>query len=138
MIIVPKEKPKLENLNSYYLRTPKLVEHCQGEFGSGCIHFFSSRPEGIVFFDKDVLLGGVFQDKEGDTEGRAAIERIIESSQTQNFIVSIYKIDPRVVYFWTMLSGAKQVYRNLGTEFTNLRGLIKKMHSERFTGYIDI
>ena len=39
MIIVPKEEPAVENLNSYYLDIRKLIEHYQGEIGSACIHF---------------------------------------------------------------------------------------------------
>jgi len=52
MLIIPKEKPDIGNLNSYYLDIRKLIEHCQGELGSGAICFKGPGEEGAIFFDK--------------------------------------------------------------------------------------
>ena len=35
MVVIPKQQPVLENLNIYYLDVRKLLEHFQGEIGSG-------------------------------------------------------------------------------------------------------
>lgn len=138
MIIIPKEKPVVENLNSYYLDIRKLVEHYQGELGSGGVHFVSPVAEGVIFFDKDDLLNGFFQGKEGEAEGKAAIERLFEAVRDSNFTISIYEIDAEKVYFWANVPAAEKIYKDLSTEFTDLEGLIKKMSSERLTGYIDV
>ena len=53
MVIIPKEKPIIENLNIYYLDVRKLLEHYQGEVGSGGIYFEGHTAEGVIFFDKD-------------------------------------------------------------------------------------
>jgi hypothetical protein len=138
MIIIPKEKPILENLNSYYLDLNKLCEHFQGEIGCGCIHFRSSAIEGIVFFDKDDILSGQMTDKGVETTGRPAIEQLFDQGGQNSFSVSIYKIDPERVYFWASVPTAQRIYSDLSTEFTDLEGLIKKMASEKLTGYIDV
>ena len=52
MLVIPKEKPVVENLNSFYLDIRKLFEHYQGELGSGAVHFKSPSAEAVVFFDK--------------------------------------------------------------------------------------
>ena len=39
MVIIPREKPIIENLNIYYLDVKKLLEHYQGEVGSGGVFF---------------------------------------------------------------------------------------------------
>ena len=41
MIIIPKEKPVVEKLNSYYLKLDRLLEHYRGELDSGCIYFYA-------------------------------------------------------------------------------------------------
>jgi len=138
MIVFPKEKPAVENLNSYYLDIQKLFEHYQGEFGSGSIHFKSPSSEGVIFFDKDELLTGVFQDKDGETEGKAVIDCIIEAATDKNFTINIHELDPWEVYFWANIPGAEKIYEDLSTEFTDLEGLIKKMGMEKLTGYIDV
>lgn len=138
MIVIPKEKPAIENLNSYYLDIRKLVEHYQGQLGAGGIHFKSPAAEGVIFFDKDELLGGIFRDKDRNIQGKEVLNVITEASSQYNFVISIYEIAENKVYFWANIPDAKKIYKNLSTEFTDLEGLIKKMTSEKLTGYIEV
>jgi len=138
MIIVPKEKPVIEHMNSYYLDIRKLIEHYQGEGKSGCIYFKSPSAEGVIFFDKNDLLSGAFQDKDGEIEGIDIIDRIIEASANNGFAVSVYYIEPDRIYFWSSLNNAEVLYKDLSTDFTDLNGLTKKMGSEKLTGYIKV
>ena len=138
MIIVPKEKPVVKNLNSYYLDIRKLIEHYQGEIGSACVHFQAPSSEGVIFFDKDDLLNGFFSDSEGGSEGKAVIELLVESAVNNNYTISIYEIDPEKIYFWANIPSAEKIYKDLSAEFTDLEGLIKKMGSEKLTGFLDV
>lgn len=138
MIVIPKEKPVIENLNSYYLDIRKLVEHYQGQLGAGGIHFKSPAAESVIFFDKDEFLGGVFKDRERNINGIEVLDVIVEASSKYNFVISIYEIAQNKVYFWANMPDAKKIYKNLSTEFTDLEGLIKKMASEKLTGYIEV
>jgi len=138
MLIVPKEKPFIENLNSYYLDISKLLEHYQGELGSGGIHFRSSSAEGVIFFDKDEVLNGVFRGSDGEVTGREALDHLLEQVARDNFQIHVYKIDEEKVHYWANTPSAKELYRELSTEFTDLEGLIKKMGTEGFTGFINI
>lgn len=138
MLMVPREKPVMGNLNSYYLDIKKLFEHFQGEIGSGCIHFKSATAEGEVFFDKDELLSGVFRDREGESNGQDTLDRLIGASHDHNFNIDIYGIHPSKIYFWSNVPSAKEVYKDLSTEFTDLDGLIRNMRTVKFTGYIDV
>lgn len=138
MIIIPKGNPVVQNLNSYYLDINKMIEHYQGEIGSGCIHFISASYEGLFFFDKDDLLNGIFKDINGEITGMGALDRIIQTSANQNFNISIFKIDTEYIYFWANIPNAKKIHSNLSTEFTDLEKLIKKLSNEQLTGFIDI
>ena len=138
MVVIPSQQPVLENLNAYYLDIRKLLEHCQGEIGSGGIHFKSHSAEGVLFFDQDQLLSGFLQEKKNTLAGHEAIERLLEAGKSYNFIVTVYHIDPEEVYYWAGIQTAEKIYKDLSTEFTDLEGLIKKMGSEKLTGYIDI
>ena len=138
MVVIPRQQPVLENLNAYYLDIRKLLEHCQGEFGSGGIHFKSHTAEGVLFFDQDQLLSGFLHEKKNTLAGHESIERLLEAGKSYNFIVTVYHIDPEEVYYWAGIQTAEKIYKDLSTEFTDLEGLIKKMGSEKLTGYIDI
>ena len=138
MVVIPRQQPVLENLNSYYLDIKKLLEHFQGEIGSGGIYFKSHTAEGVIFFDQDQLLSGFLRDKNITISGHEAVERLLAAGKEHNFNVNVYQIGPEEVYYWAGIQTAEKIYKDLSTEFTDLEGLIKKMSSEKLTGYIDI
>lgn len=138
MLVIPKEQPIVENINAYYIDIDKLIEHYQGEIGSGVVYFESSAAEGAIFFDKDELLNGIIINKVEEIKGAEAINQIKEKTIEYQFIVSVYKIMTESVYFWSSIPDAKKIYKDLSTEFTDLEGLILKMNAEKLTGHIEI
>ena len=138
MVIIPREKPIIENLNIYYLDVKKLLEHYQGEVGSGGVYFNSHSAEGVIYFDKDDLLNAIYREKDAELVGMHAIDRLINAGGQFNFSVHVYQIPLEEVYFWSSIPSAEKIYKDLSTEFTDLEGLIRKMSSEKLTGYIDV
>ena len=138
MVIVPRGNPVFENLNSYYLDLRRLLEHYQGEMGSGGIYLKSPTAEGAIFFEAHELLGGTYENRDEKLAGKAAIERLLTPLPTENYQVSIYGVEPEEAYYWSSIPNAKRIYEDLSTEFTDLEGLIKKMSSERLSGYIEV
>ncbi len=138
MVIIPREKPVIENLNIYYLDVKKLLEHYQGEIGTGGVYFKSHAAEGVIFFDKDDFLNAIYTEKGMELSGADAIDQLVNSGGQYNFSVNVYRISQDEVYFWSSIPDAEKIYKNLSTEFTDLEGLIRKMSSEKLTGYIDV
>ena len=137
MIVVPKEKPAIGGLNTYYVNIGRLLEHFQGEIGPGGVSFKASTAEGIVFFDKDELLNGYFNDKNKTLTGKQAIDFLITADYEYNFQLDIYRIAQEEIYFWSNLSDAETVHSDISTKTTDLESLIKKMNAENLTGIID-
>ncbi len=138
MIIIPKEKPVIEDLNSYYLKIDKLLEHYQGALESGGIYFKAPTAEAVVFFDDENILNGSYKDKKSEVTGQVAVDRIIKAASGNNFSVSVYRIQPDRLYYWSNLANSSALYSDLSSEFTDLEGLVKKMEDEKLTGYIDV
>ena len=138
MVVLPKDDPLFINLNAYYLDIAKLIEHLQGEVGSGGVFFKSYRAEGALFFDQDEIITGILESRDESLTGQTAVHRLLVPNDQHNFNVCVYRIGPEDVYFWASLPSAEKIYKDLSTEFTDLDGLINKMGSERLTGYIDV
>lgn len=138
MIIIPKEEPAVQNLNSYFLKIDKLIEHYQGEVGTGGIYFKASTCEAAIFFDEANLLNSYYQDKKERILGQDALNKIVETSSTNNFSVSVYYISPESLYYWANLANAEVLYSDLSSDFTDLEGLINKVEGEKLNGYIDV
>lgn len=138
MVIIPKDRPLIQNLNSYYLHVLRMLEHYQGEVGSGAIHFKSSSAEGVIFFDREEFLDGICENKEEKLTGKGAIEFLTGSSSDVNYVISVYGMEPDQVYFWSSIPTARRIYEDLSTDFTDLDGLMRKMTAEKLTGYIEV
>ena len=69
MVIFPKINPVIEHLNSYYKNISRLLEHYQGELVSGVFHFRSTSSEGAIFFENNVVLEGIYSNKNIDYAG---------------------------------------------------------------------
>lgn len=138
MVIIPRENPIIENLNSYYLDVGKLLEHYQGDVGCGGIYFKSHAAEGVIFFDQDDLLNAIYREKNAELTGSEAVDQLINAGGQNNFSVHVYRISREEIYFWSSIPWAEKIYKDLSTEFTDLEGLVRKMSSEKLTGYIDV
>lgn len=138
MIVIPKDTPLITELNSYYLNIDKLFEHYQGLVDGGCIYFKSPSSEGSVFFDNENLINGIYNNKNSIIHGKEAINLLMEESRSKNYSISLYEISPDRITYWANIINAEILHKDLSTEFTDLEGLIKKMISEKLTGYIDV
>jgi len=138
MIIIPLEKPVITGLNSYYIEVEKLLEHFQGEFGAGAVHFKAPALEGMIYFDESDLVNSILQNGKDVMKGGQAAKMLIETALFKNFKIAVYKIDPEKLYYWAHIQNVEVIHENLSSEFTDLDGLLKKMNSENLTGYIDI
>lgn len=137
MIIVPKEKPVKGDLNTYYINVDKMLEHFQGEIGSGGVFFKSTTAQGVVFFDKDELLNAFFQEKDKKITGQEAIDYLLNAGFSHNFKLDVYRIAQEEVYFWSSLTTAEILYNDLSTDSTDLESLIKQSNAEKLTGIIE-
>ena len=137
MVIVPKGKPLMVN-SSYYLDVKRLIEYCRRELISGCMHLKSRTAQGVIYFDKDNLLTGIFQDTQEEFEGDSAIGRILEIVAVDEFMISVYRIDQRIVSFWVRMASAEEVHMNWIKDLTHVEEMIRKFRSEKLTGYFDI
>jgi len=138
MITVPKEKPVLADLNSFYIDINKLIDYCQEEFISGAVHFKSFVAEGILFFYKEGVVNGVFHDSNTDLSGKAAIDSLVKAGGNFRFTINVYKIDLEWFFFWSNIHTAKALYKDLNSVFTDLEALLNKINVEGNTGYVEI
>jgi hypothetical protein len=138
MFIIPTYQPIIEGLNSYYLNVRKFFEHHQRELGTCGIHMKSPLIEGIVYFDSGQFLSAICLTNAGTISGKEAIERLMSAVEKGNFSVSVYQIDPEMIFFWANALHAKPLHRDLTTDITELDRLIAKMINQQLTGFIEI
>ncbi|MFA6010563.1 MAG: hypothetical protein WC799_11325 [Desulfobacteraceae bacterium] len=138
MIIFPRLNLIINDLNSYYVDLPKLLEHYQGLLNSGCIYFKSISSESIIYFDDENIINGVLIEKNKIIKEQLAINNLIESFNTKNYSISIYEISQDFVTFWANIYDSIIIKKIVLNNFKDLEVLFKKYSIEKLTGSLEI
>lgn len=137
-MLIPKEKPYLEGLNSYYLHLGKFIEHLQGDIGSGGIHCLSPSSEMIVYFNEQEIISSYHQEKDGPVtvspEGEMAHSWFLEA----NFAVKVYQLDDHAIFFWAQMPPVQHAKAVLKSTEILLPELVFRLKQKRFSGFIEV
>lgn len=137
-MLIPKEKPFLTGLNSYYLKIDKFIEHLQGEIGSGCLYCHSADQEILVYFDEQEIIRSIIQDKGEQAQVLQGLEAVTQSLSRKNFLVTIYYLDPSSIFFWGQIPSFQRVQARLTTTDIFLPDLFFRLRQKKFSGFIDV
>lgn len=129
-MLIPKEKPFLTGLNSYYLSIDKFIEHLQGEIGSGCFYCQSADQEILVYFDEQEIIRSIIQDNGERAQNSQNLEFVTQSLAKKNFLVTIYYLDPSSIFFWGQIPSFQRVKAKIRTTDIALPDLFFRLRSE--------
>ncbi|MCI5223796.1 MAG: hypothetical protein D3924_14270, partial [Candidatus Electrothrix sp. AR4] len=137
-MLLPREKPFLTGLNSYYLDIEKFVQHLQGEIGTGCLYCRAMDLELLVYFDEYEIVRGITQNTGEHARGSEHLDPVLESLRTKNFLVTIYYLDPDSIFFWAQMPTFKRSPDTLSSSKVSLPDLVFRLHQKKFSGFIEI
>ncbi len=137
-MLVPREKPYMQGLNSYYLDIARFVEHLQGEIGSGCIYGRSSGDEILVYFDENEILRGITQNSGERARISPELKPVLAALGHKSFNIEVYHLDANAIFFWGQLPPFKRARATLRSSDIPLPELIFRLKQKRFSGFVDI
>lgn len=137
-MLLPKEKPYMDGLNSYYLAMDKFIEHLQGEIGTGCLYCRSSTKEILVYFDEMDVIRAIIHDSGEKAQLAATLNPVFEALEERNYIVSVYHLDPHAIFYWAQLPPYKRVQRKLDTDVLSLEELVGKLGQKKTSCFVEV
>ena len=137
-MLLPREKPFLTGLNSYYLDIEKFIQHLQGEIGSGCLYCNAADQELLVYFDEYDIVRGVTQNTGEHARVSDQLQHILISLQRKNFQVTIYYLDPTAIFFWGQMPAFRRAQAPLSSDRVSLPDLIFRLSQKEFSGFIEV
>jgi hypothetical protein len=137
-MLLPREKPFLTGLNSYYLDIEKFIQHLQGEIGSGCLCCNSADQELLVYFDEYDIVRGVTQNNGEHARVSDQLDHVLAPLQNRNFQVTIYYLDPDSIFFWGQMPAFKRALNTLASNKVSLPDLIFRLSQKEFSGFIEV
>jgi hypothetical protein len=137
-MLIPKEKPYLAGLNSYYLQIDKFVEHLQGEIGSGCLYCEAADLELLVYFDEQEIVCAITQNNGERAQISVNLEPVMQSLTKKSFQVTIYYLDPNSIFFWGQMPPFKRAKAKLKSTDITLPDIVYRLRQKKFSGFIDV
>ena len=137
-MLIPKEKPYLTGLNSYYLQIDKFVEHLQGEIGSGGLYCQAADEELLVYFDENEIVRGITQNRGQSAQVSTNIDQVLSSLSKKSFLVTIYYLDANSIFFWGQMPRFQRAKANLKSIDISLPDLVFRLRQKQFSGFIDV
>ena len=137
-MVIPSGTTVLQNMNTYYLNIPKLLEFFTKSPIVGLVHFKSPQTDGFVLFGEKRIENAFFKFGKKSLFGGAAIEKLTETAERLNYSVDIQRVQKEAFSYWASLSDTEVTHKDLDSDFTSLQKLITKLTGEKLTGYIEV
>jgi hypothetical protein len=89
--------------------------------------------EGIVYLDSGSIVNALCRSNSTAATGDGAVSKLMAAAEKQNVQVSVYQVDPDLIFFWANSLNARPLHKNLTSDITDLDRLIAKMTNEHLT-----
>ena len=136
-MLIPREKPYLEGLNSYYLHLEKFIEHMQGDIGSGGLYCKSPSLQMLIFFSENEIISSLVQENGGQAAVTPFSEIVNVSLHQANFSVTVYQLADHAIFFWAQLPSFQRAKSVLKSTEIPLPDLVFRLKQKQFSGFID-
>ena len=137
-MLVPREQPYMEGLNSYYLHLDKFIEHFQGDIGSGAVYCVSSSQELLIFFNEDEVLTTVLKEKDGKINALGSFEIVRSHFYSNSYSVKVFLLDENAIYYWAQMPPFQRAKAKLRSTEIPLPDLIFRLRTKQFSGFIEV
>jgi hypothetical protein len=140
-MIYPKGEVVYQNLSTEYTDLPQLLSTLKPKGFSGIVELDMAGKRGVFF----VVSGDVINAASGiETDppaivGEEAVEKLLTLSTKPNGVLNVYQLPSVEVEFAaSSLVKPEPLFKDLSTDFVRLDQFIKKLQSEKLTGYIEM
>lgn len=137
-MLIPREKPHLEGLNSYYLHLERFIEHLQGEIGSGAVYCVSPNRELLTFFNEEEIISSMLKEHDGNATPVPSFEIVRSRFYSGSFTIKVFFLDPNAIYFWAQMPPFQRAKAALRSTEIPLPDLIFRLRMKQFSGFIEV
>lgn len=137
-MILPKNQPVHENLNTSYTNFDQLVNDLRANQFTGYVNLSSWKYEGILFVDSGNLVNVVEETEGKRRTGLGALEGLRTRAREKDGAIGVFRLDGDLV---ALLAGSAQrsaLYEQLSTDLTTFDRLIAKLQKEVLTGHVEV
>lgn len=137
-MIYPQGKIIYENLNTSFTSLEELLIGLKSERHTGYVRVSYWDYNGALFMDSGKLINAVAEIGSERSTGLDAVSGIMEKSRQKDGAISVHGLPPELVTLLASAANGEVIHQDLSTEFTNLAGLLEKLHADGHTGSVEV
>jgi len=137
-MIFPKGKVIFENLKTSFTNFDELLSNLKDNKTSCYIAVTFWEYEGVLFISSGEIISALEEKDSYRKIGAEAVMNLLKKVKEKEGTISIYEIPPELVMLLAGSSDSIILYKDLASDFTDLKKLIEKLRAEKHTGYMEI
>jgi hypothetical protein len=136
----PRGQPVYENLVTHFVRFDHLLEFLEEDYFSGYVELAKGPFHGMVFLENGEIIDVALENRERNVRksGQTALSMIRQLGRARNGTVNVHRLAGEYTRTLSILTESETLYRNLSTEFSDMRATLAMLAKQRVTGHVEI
>jgi len=139
-MLYPQGKTVIGDLKTAFVNIDGVLQELKGEKFTGYVKIYSENYDGLVIYENGdpIESMGNYTDGRPRTEGSEAMANVIARTKEGGGLLNIQELPSNVVNMMLRAIHSKVVYKDLLSEFTQIKNLLVTLKTKQITGHVEI
>ena len=139
-MLYPQGKTVIGDLKTAFVNIDGVLQELENEKFTGYVKISSDNYDGLVIYEKGTPVESVenYTDGRPRIEGAEAMNNVIAKTKEGGGLLNIQELPSNVVNMMLRAIHSKIVYKDLLSEFTQIKNLLVTLKTKQITGHVEI
>lgn len=139
-MLYPQGKTVIGDLKTSFVNIDGVLQELKNEKFTGYVKISSDQYDGLVIYEGGKPIESIEEYKDGRPriEGSEAMNSVIAKTKAGGGLLNIQELPSNVVNMMLRAIHSKVVYKDLLSEFTQIKNLLVTLKSKQITGHVEI
>lgn len=139
-MLYPQGKTVIGDLKTAFVNIDGVLQELKGEQFTGYVKISSENYNGLVIYENGNPIESVenYTDGRPRAEGSEAMTNVIAKTKEGGGVLNIQELPANVVDMMLRAIHSKVVYKDLLSEFTQIKNLLVTLKTKQITGHVEI
>ncbi len=139
-MLYPQGKTVIGDLKTAFVNIDGVLQELKSEQFTGYVKISSENYDGLVIYENGVPIESIenYTDGRPRVEGAEAMDNVIAKTKEGGGVLNIQELPSNVVNMMLRAIHSKVVYKDLLSEFTQIKNLLVTLKTKQITGHVEI
>lgn len=139
-MLYPQGKTVIGDLKTAFVNIDGVLQELKNEQFTGYVKISSDNYDGLVIYENGAAVESVenYSDGRPRVEGSEAMNNVIAKTKEGGGLLNIQELPSNVINMMLRAIHSKVVYKDLLSEFTQIKNLLVTLKTKQITGHVEI